>query len=93
MDRRERKNQHTTVYFLQVAQEAKGMLVPKGNIDNTVMGQRGKGGVYCHFLSSTRSTGGNEDTGVLPSEGTSAPETTGGIPEGLLRNHCSVPVI
>ena len=50
-------------------------------------------GVDSHFLSSTRGTGGNEDTGVLASESTLSPETTSGIPEDLRRVRVSVLII
>lgn len=73
----------TTVYFAQVGQERENGLVAEGNEDDTVVSQGREGGVDSHFLSSTRGAGGNKDTGVLASKGTTTPETTGSVPEGL----------
>lgn len=72
------------MHFRQICQEREDGLVAERNEDDTVVGQRGEGGVDGHFLTSARATGGNEDAGVLASKGTTGPETTGGIPEGLL---------
>ena len=69
--------------LIQVGQEREGGLVPEGNEEDTVVGQGRESGVDSHFLSSTKGTGGNEDTGVLAAEGTLGPESTSGIPEGL----------
>ena len=41
-------------------------------------------------MTSTRGTCGNEYTGVLASEGALGPETTSGIPEGLLRRTAEI---
>ena len=69
--------------LIEVGQEGEDGTVAERNEDDTVVGQGRERRVDSHFLSSTRSTGGNEDTGVLASESTLGPETTGGIPEGL----------
>lgn len=84
---------HTTVDLVQVGQEREGVLVAERNEENTVVGQGGEGGVDSHFLTPTKCTGGNEDTGVLATKGTLGPETTGGVPEGLCSNHESTSVI
>lgn len=84
---------HTTVNLVQVGQKREDVLITERNEDNAVVGQGRERGVDSHFLSSTRSTGGNEDTGVLSCEGTLSPETTGSIPEGLRRIHVSVSII
>jgi hypothetical protein len=75
----------TTVYLLQVGQKRENVLVAERNKNDTVVGQRRERGVDGHFLPSARGTGGNKDTGVLASEGTTSPETTRGIPEDLRR--------
>ena len=75
----------TTVYLLQVGQERENGLVAERNKNDTVVRQCREGGINSHFLPSTRSAGGNENTGILASEGPASPETTGGIPEGLQR--------
>jgi len=84
---------HTTVNLVQVGQKREYVLITERNEDDAVVGQGGERGVDSHLLSSTRSTGGNEDTGVFSSEGTLSPETTGSIPEGLRRIHVSVSII
>jgi len=73
----------STVNLVQVGQKGEDVLITERGEDDAVVGQGRECGVDSHFLSSTRSTGGNEDTGVLSSEGTLSPETTGSIPEGL----------
>ena len=79
----ETKKRRTTVYLVQVGQEREGSLVPKGNEEDTVVGQGRDGSVDGHFLASTKGTGGNEDTGVLSTESTLGPESASGIPESL----------
>lgn len=76
------------MHLFQVGQEGEDGAVAERNEEDTVVGQGGEGGIDGHFLTSTRGTRGNEDTGVLASEGAASPETTGGIPEGLC---CSQP--
>lgn len=77
----------------QVGQLGEDILVTERNEDDTVVGQGGERAVDGHLLASTRSAGGNEDTGVLSSESTLSPEATGSIPVCLLRIRVSVSVI
>lgn len=71
------------MYFSQVGQMREEVLVAKRGEDDPMVTQRRESGIDSHFLPSTRATGGNEDTSILAGEGTSSPETTSGIPEGL----------
>jgi len=71
------------VDLVQVGQEREGGLVPEWNEEDTMVGQGGEGSVDGHFLTSTKGTGGNEDTGILSTERTLGPESTSGIPESL----------
>jgi len=90
---RTNSGEHTTVNLVQVGQKGEDGLVAERNEDNPVVGQGRESAVDSHFLSSTRSTGGNEDTGVLSMESTLNPETTSSIPEGLRRIRVSVSII
>ena len=67
----------------EVGQEGEDGTVAERNEDDTVVGQGRERRVDNHFLSSIRTAGGNEDTGILASESTLGPETTSGVPEGL----------
>lgn len=79
--------------LLQVAQLGEDVLVPERGEDDTVVGQSGERSVCGHLLASTRSTGRNEETGVLALESTLSPETTGMVPESLRGIRASVSVI
>jgi len=73
----------STVNLGQVGQKGKDVLVAERNEDDPVVGQGRESAIDGHFLSSTRSASGNEDTCVLSSKSTLNPETTGSIPKGL----------
>lgn len=73
----------TTMHLFQVGQEGEDGAVAERNEEDTMVGQGREGSIDSHFLSSTRATRGNEDTGVLASEGALTPEATGSIPESL----------
>jgi hypothetical protein len=74
---------HTTMNLRQVGKLREGLRVSEGNEDNSVVGQRAQGVGDSGLLSSSGGSGGDEDTGVFAGEGTTGPEATGGIPEGL----------
>lgn len=88
-----KKKKHTTVNLSQVGQLGEDVLVAERNEDDPVVTQGRESGVDSHLLTSTRRTGGNEDTGVLSGESTRGPETTGSIPEDLRRISVSVSII
>lgn len=73
----------TTVNLSEVGELSERMGVTEGDVENPVVGEGGERGNRGRLLSSSRSSGGDEDTGVLPSELPGRPEAAGGVPEGL----------
>ena len=71
--------------FVHVGQEGEDVLVAERHEEDTVGSQGGERAVDGYLLPSTRSAGGNENTGVLSSERSLGPEATGSIPECLSR--------
>ena len=67
----------------EVGQLGKAMLVAQRNVDEAVVSEGAHGGNSSGLLTTTESTGGDEQTSVLARVATSGPDGARGIPEGL----------
>lgn len=70
--------------FCQVGELLESIRVTEWNIENAVMGESRHGIESGCLLSSTGAGRRNEDSSIFASEFTSGPQSTGGIPEGLM---------
>lgn len=64
-----------------VAEEVEGGLVAERHVDDAVVSEGAHGGDSSALLSTTLSSGGDEETGVLAPEGTGLPLAAGAVPE------------
>lgn len=74
------------------SQLSKVVLVSEGDVDNTVVSERGHGSDGGGFLSSSLSSSGHEQTSVLAPESSGSPETTSLVPEGLQETYALISI-
>ena len=70
----------------QVRDLSEGLGVTEGNVADAMVSEGGDAVDDGGFLSSSRSSSGDEDPSVLPVQSTSTPLTTSGVPECLSNN-------
>ncbi len=70
--------------FREIGDITEGVRVTEGDVEDTVVGQGGKGGDDSCLLTSTMGSSRDKDTSILSSELTTSPEGTSGIPERLM---------
>lgn len=73
----------TTADRIQVGQDAEGLGVSEGHVDDAVVGEGAHGGESSGLLATSLRGSGDEDTGVLAPETTGAPLLAGLVPESL----------
>ena len=73
----------TAVDLREVGQLSERVGVTEGDVEDSVVREGGERGDHSRLLASSRPRGGDEDTGVLPSELPGGPEAARGVPEGL----------
>lgn len=71
----------TTTDLSERREEGEGVVGAEGNIDDSVVSESRDRVESSDLLPTTLSTGGDEETGVFPTESTRFPKTTGGVDE------------